>query len=307
MPLASRKDVRDAVLAARGAVGGWTARPAYGRGQILYRLAEVMEARRAELVASLVHSGERAATAPAEVDLSVDLAVHYAGFCDKVQALTSSHDLLSRRGPYFCDPPAAPVGVVAVVAPPRPALLGVVATVLPVVAGGNTCVVVAGDADPLTAVVWSECLATSDVPAGVINVLTGRAAEVAPHLAAHGEIAAIDAWVPSSDLRALVLASAAGDGKIVVPHGASDARRLRLPGSARPRNRIEPFLRARTIWHPDGDLSRREATTAGRRRDGLVERERSVVERARPTMHAVIPRAARGAQIAERARRHPRR
>ncbi|HEX3343493.1 MAG TPA: aldehyde dehydrogenase family protein, partial [Polyangiaceae bacterium] len=183
VPRGSRKDARDAVLAAKNAGDGWAARTAYNRGQILYRLAEVMESRREELVTSLARGGLAADEAAREVDAAVDRAVYYAGFCDKYQALVASLNPVA--GPHFGFSWPEPMGVVAVVAPEEPALLGLVSTTLPIIAGGNTCVVVAGSADPRTAVVWCECLATSDLPGGVVNLLTGQASEMAPHLAKH--------------------------------------------------------------------------------------------------------------------------
>ncbi len=190
IPRASRKDGRDAVLAAAGALGGWSARTAYNRGQILYRLAEMLEARRAELAASLERGGQGAGAAEREVLAAIDRAVAYAGWADKYQSLFASLNPVS--GPHFTFTVPEPMGVVVIAAPPRPALLGLAGALLPVITAGNTCVVLASEADPRTALVFGEALATSDLPGGVVNVLTGQLAEVLPHLAAHMDVAALD-------------------------------------------------------------------------------------------------------------------
>jgi acyl-CoA reductase-like NAD-dependent aldehyde dehydrogenase len=249
VPRASRKDARDAVAAARAAVEGWAARTAYNRGQILYRLAEVMESRRDELRASLVRGGVGARRAAQEADAAVDRAVYYAGFCDKFQALVASHNPVA--GPHFGFSVPEPMGVVAIVAPARPPLLGLVSAVLPAIAGGNACVVVAGRDDPRTAVVWSECLATSDLPAGVVNVLTGDPSEIAPHLARHREVAALDVWVADADLSASLERDAAGSVKRVRAHDAVDASRIETD-AGQGLGFIESFLETKTVWHPVG-------------------------------------------------------
>ncbi len=249
VPRASRKDARDAVLAAKNAGDGWAARTAFNRGQILYRLAEVTESRRDELRTALVRSGVDATEAAREVDLAVDRAVYYAGFCDKFQALVASHNPVA--GPHFGFSLPEPMGVVAVIAPPRPALLGLVSTVLPVVAGGNTCIVVAGAEDPRTAVVWCECLATSDLPGGVVNVLTGQASEIAPHLAKHREVTAMDAWSADADLRAALEREGSGNVKRVRTHDAAAAAALVGP-AGQGLTFIERFLETKTVWHPVG-------------------------------------------------------
>jgi delta 1-pyrroline-5-carboxylate dehydrogenase len=249
VPRGSRKDARDAVVAAKSAGEGWAARTAYNRGQILYRLAEVMESRRAELCTALERGFIGAPEAAREVEAAIDRAVYYAGFCDKYQALLASHNPVA--GPHFGFSLPEPMGVVAIVAPERPALLGLVSTVLPVIAGGNTCVVVAGSADPRTAVVWCECLATSDLPGGVVNVLTGQASEMAPHLAKHREVAAMDAWSADGDLRAAVEREGSGNVKRVRTHDAADADKL-LGSTGQGLGFIERFLETKTVWHPVG-------------------------------------------------------
>jgi len=249
VPRGSRKDARDAVLAAKNAAEPWAARTAYNRGQILYRLAEVMESRRDELRVALVRGGIEGTQAAREVELSIDRAVYYAGFCDKFQALVASSNPVA--GPHFGFSVPEPMGVVAIVAPPRPALLGLVSTVLPVIAGGNACVVVASAEDPRTAVVWCECLATSDLPGGVVNVLTGDAAEIAPHLAKHREVIALDAWTPDAELRAALEREGAGNVKRVKTHDAAEAERLATP-AGQDLGFIERWLETKTVWHPVG-------------------------------------------------------
>jgi acyl-CoA reductase-like NAD-dependent aldehyde dehydrogenase len=249
VPRGSRKDARDAVLAAKNAADGWAARTAYNRGQILYRLAEVMESRREELRVALVRGGLEEAKAAREVALSIDRAVYYAGFCDKFQALVASHNPVA--GPHFGFSLPEPMGVVAIVAPQRPALLGLVSTALPVVAGGNTCVVLASGEDPRAAIVWCECLATSDLPGGVINLLTGQASEMAPHLAKHREVAAMDVWSEDADLRAAAEREGSGNVKRVRTHDGAAAAGL-AESAGQGLGYIERFLETKTVWHPVG-------------------------------------------------------
>jgi acyl-CoA reductase-like NAD-dependent aldehyde dehydrogenase len=251
VPQGSRKDARDAILVAKNAQESWAARTAYNRGQILYRLAEVMESRRDELVTSLERGGVKGEDAVREVDVAIDRAVFYAGFCDKFQALVASSNPVS--GPHFAFSVPEPMGVVAIVAPARPALLGLVSTILPVVAGGNTAVVLAGDADPRTAIVFCECLATSDLPGGVVNILTGKATEIAPHVAKHREVIAFDAWTTDAALLAQLEREGADNVKRVKTHAQpssaafwNDERRGQGIGW------IERFLETKTVWHPVG-------------------------------------------------------
>lgn len=250
VPRGSRKDVRDAVLVAKNALGGWEKRTAFNRGQILYRLAEVMESRRPELVQSLVRSGLAEAAAAAEVEASIDRAVFYAGFSDKYFALLASSNPVA--GPHFNFSVPEPMGVVGVVAPERPSLLGLVSTVLPVVTGGNTCVALASAADPRTAIVWSECVATSDMPGGVVNVLTGHAKELSPHLAKHREVIGVDAWIVDADLRRSVESEGADNVKRVKTHVPMDAGAWLDDRRGQGLGWIERFLETKTVWHPVG-------------------------------------------------------
>ncbi len=250
MPRGSRKDARDAVLAAKNAWGSWSARTHYNRGQILYRLAEVMESRRDELVSSLVRGGASERAAAEEVDCAVDRAIFYAGFCDKVPALVASSNPVA--GPHFGFSVPESMGVIAVCAPETPALLGLVSTLLPVLAGGNTAVVIASEKDPRTAVVFCECLATSDLPGGVANVLTGHASEIAPILAKHREVIGVDAWTSDAKLRASLEREGADNIKRVKTHAPMrdaawfDARVGQGLGY------IERFLETKSVWHPVG-------------------------------------------------------
>jgi len=250
IPRGSRKDARDAVVAAKGAEAGWGARTPYNRGQILYRLAEVMESRREELVASLVRGGVSDRAAAAEVDASVDRSVFYAGFCDKYQALVASSNPVS--GPHFGFSVPEPMGVIAVVAPERPALLGLASTVLPVIASGNTAVAIAGEADPRTAIVFCECLATSDLPGGVVNVLTGKGSEIAPHLAKHREVIGVDAWTEDAALRAALEREGADNVKRVKTHAPPAASFWLDERKGQGIGWLERFLETKTVWHPVG-------------------------------------------------------
>jgi acyl-CoA reductase-like NAD-dependent aldehyde dehydrogenase len=249
LPRASRKDARDAVLAARKVGESWAARAPFNRGQILYRLAEGMESRRDELRTSLERGGQDAEQAWREVENAIDRTVYYAGFCDKYQALVASLNPVA--GPYFAFSMPEPVGIVAIFAPERPALLGLVSTVLPVVAGGNTCVVVGGSDDARTAVLWCECLATSDLPGGVVNLLTGRASELALPLAGHREVGAIDAWTADPGLAAAVEREGSGNLKRVHTHGPDETGRMGSD-AGQGLGFIERFLETKTVWHPVG-------------------------------------------------------
>jgi len=245
--LASRKDARDAVVAARKAFAGWSSATAYNRGQVLYRVAEMLEGRRAQFVAEVADAeGLDADRAGRIVDAAVDRWVWYAGWSDKVHQVHGSSNPVA--GPYFDFSVPEPTGVVAVVAPSSP-LLGLVSVVAPVIVTGNTCVVVAPEDAPLPAISLSEVLATSDLPGGVVNLLTGRRAEIAPWLASHMDVNAIDlTGVADDELATDLEAAAAGNLKRVVrpPRAAPD-------WSAEPGlDRMLAFLETKTVWHPVG-------------------------------------------------------
>jgi len=250
VPRGSRKDVRDAVLAAKNAWAGWEKRTAYNRGQILYRLAEVMESRRPELTQSLVRAGQSEAAAAVEVDVAIDRVVFYAGFADKFYALLASSNPVA--GPHFNFSIPEPMGTIGVVAPDRPALLGLVSTTLPVITGGNTVVALASERDPRTAIVWSECIATSDMPGGVINILTGHAKELSAHIAKHREVIGIDAWIVDADLRKTMESEGADNVKRVKTHVPMDPEGWTDERKAQGLGWIERFLETKTVWHPVG-------------------------------------------------------
>ncbi|MCU0656781.1 MAG: aldehyde dehydrogenase family protein [Polyangiaceae bacterium] len=249
IPLASRKDGRDAVKIAHGAWAGWSGKTAYNRGQILYRLGEVMEARAAELAHDLHRSlGLSGDLARAEVEASIDRVLSFAGWSDKFQALLCSSNPVA--GPHFNFSVPEPMGVVATLAPRRPSLLGLVSAILPALVAGNTCVVLASEEDPRTALSFCECVATSDVPAGVLNVLTGKASEVAPHLARHQEVAALDLWTEDDALARQLEELAVGTVKRVRRRTPStiDFSSSSLESLAT----IERFVEMKTVWHPVG-------------------------------------------------------
>ncbi|MEV0678340.1 aldehyde dehydrogenase family protein [Actinosynnema sp. NPDC050436] len=242
----SRKDARDAVAAARKAFGGWSGATAYNRGQVLYRVAEVLEGRREQFAAEVAAAeGVAVKKAQSLVDAAIDRWVWYAGWTDKVAAVLGSSNPVA--GPYFSFSVPEPTGVVAVLAPQQSSLLGLVSVVAPVVAGGNTAVVVSSQDRPLPAVTLSEVLATSDLPGGVVNVLTGRTAEIAPWLASHADVNALDLTGAPESLRADLERSAAGTVKRV-PRTRPSEDFTREPDLAR----LRSFLEMKTVWHPIG-------------------------------------------------------
>ena len=242
---ASRKDARDAVLAARSAQPGWAGATAYNRGQVLYRVAEMIEGRQAQFAADLVQAeGLDLADAAQLVTAAIDRWVWYAGWPDKVAQVAGGANAVA--GPYFNFSVPEPTGVVAVLAPQRSSLLGLVSVVAPVIATGNAAVVVASEQRPLPAVTLAEVLATSDVPAGVVNVLTGRTAELAPVLAAHMDVNALDLTGAEPGSRAELERLAAASIKRLLA-GQDD-------GWAAPPDpsRMLAFLETKTVWHPVG-------------------------------------------------------
>jgi acyl-CoA reductase-like NAD-dependent aldehyde dehydrogenase len=254
VPRASRKDVRDAVRAARGAVSGWAGRTAMNRGQILYRVAELMEGRRDQFAAE-VGAAERLSVAKAGtvVDRAIDRWVWYAGWADKIgQVLGSSNPVAA---PYFNFTIPEPTGVVGIVAPETSSLLGLVSRLAPAVVSGNCVVVLASERRPLPAVSLTEVLATSDVPGGVVNLLTGHRAELVPVLAAHVDVDALDLWGVPDDLRLAAELAAADDIKRLSrrPTGVREDRFDWLDDAASERPEwIAAFLEMKTVWHPIG-------------------------------------------------------
>lgn len=187
--LSSRKDFRNAEVAARGALTGWSSKAAFNRGQILYRIAEMLEGRKDQFVAELVAQGSSAASAREEVELSVDRMVYYAGWCDKFQQVFSAVNPVASSHFNFSVP--EPTGMVAIIADENTSLLGLVTAIAPVIAGGNTCVVLASESKPLCAVTFAEVLNTSDLPGGVVNILTGSSAELHSHFSSHMDVNAV--------------------------------------------------------------------------------------------------------------------
>ena len=240
---ASRKDARDAVAAARKAFPGWSGRTAYNRGQILYRVAEMLEGRRDQFVDELRQAGAAKGAAGAEADAAVDRWVWYAGWADKLDAVAGAANPVS--GPFFNFSTPEPTGVVAVVAPDSP-LLGLVSVVAPAIVSGNTVVAVASEPAPLPSITLAEVLATSDLPGGVVNVLTGRRAEIAPWLASHMDVNAIDlAGVPGDLVQDLEEKAAGNLKRVLRPRSAAWTDE---PGTAR----MTAFLETKTVWHPVG-------------------------------------------------------
>jgi acyl-CoA reductase-like NAD-dependent aldehyde dehydrogenase len=241
---ASRKDLRDAVVAARGAFAGWSGATAYNRGQVLYRVAELMEGRAAQFAAEVrAAEGLRRGQAEAVVAAAIDRWVWYAGWSDKVAQVAGAANPVA--GPYFNFSVPEPTGVVAVLAPPESSLLGLVSVLAPVIVTGNTAVVVASERRPLPSVALAEVLATSDVPPGVVNMLTGSLSELAPVAAAHMDVNALDVTgAPEGERGALEVAAACNLKRVYADHERWDEP----PGT---RRLLSP-LEIKTVWHPAG-------------------------------------------------------
>ncbi|WP_309066278.1 aldehyde dehydrogenase family protein [Microbacterium sp.] len=235
---ASRKDARDAVVAARAAVKGWSGATAYNRGQVLYRVAEILEGRRAQFIDEIVdQEGVSSGAAATQVDAAIDLWVWYAGWCDKYAQATGNANPVA--GPYFNISVPEPTGVVAVIAPQDSALLGMVSAIAPALVTGNAVVAVASERFPVSAISLAEVLATSDVPGGVVNILTGSPAEMAPWLASHADVNAID-LAGAGDLDWVDLEVAAAD----------TLKRVLRPGPVEVSlDRITAFTETKTVWH----------------------------------------------------------
>jgi acyl-CoA reductase-like NAD-dependent aldehyde dehydrogenase len=244
---ASRKDARDAVTAARKAFPGWSTATPYNRGQILYRIAEMLEGRRAQFAAELADAdGVSAKKAGELVDAAVDRLVWYAGWSDKIGAIRSSANPVA--GPYFNLSTPEPTGVVAVIAPHEGPLLGLLSVIAPVIVTGNTCVVVASERAPLPSITLAEVLATSDLPDGVVNVLTGSAKEIAPWLAAHMDVNGIDLTGMDSEPAVACEQAAADNLKRVLRPAQEKVDWTTDPGT----HRMTAFLETKTVWHPIG-------------------------------------------------------
>lgn len=245
---ASRKDARDAVVAARAAVSGWSGTTGYNRGQVLYRIAEILDGRRAQFAEEIAaFEGVSASAAQAQVDEAIDLWVWYAGWADKYVQVAGNGNAVS--GPFFNLSVPEPTGVVAVIAPQTgSSLLGFVRAVAPILVSGNTVVVIASERAPLAALSLGEVFATSDVPAGVVNVLSGSPAEIAPWLASHADVNALD-LLGAGELEWVDLQIAAADTlkRVLPPESGLDAGAPSL-------ERITFFTETKTVWHTKGLL-----------------------------------------------------
>jgi acyl-CoA reductase-like NAD-dependent aldehyde dehydrogenase len=238
--LASRKDLRDAVVAAKAAQPGWANATAFNRGQILYRIAEIMEGRSEQFVDEICAlEGVTSKVAKTQVDAAIDTWVWYSGWCDKLSSVTGSLNQVS--GPFYNFTTPEPLGVVAIFAENKPSLLGVVRTLAPVLAGGNSAVLIASENYPLPAITLSEVLATSDVPGGVVNILTGKSAELAPWVGSHMEIDGVDvAGLSKKQEEELKLV------------GADNLKRIFRFNPDNHPERIISFMEQKTVWHPIG-------------------------------------------------------
>ncbi|MFZ2056581.1 MAG: aldehyde dehydrogenase family protein [Acidimicrobiales bacterium] len=245
--LGSRKDLRNAVVAARSALAGWSGATAYNRGQVLYRVAEMLDGRRSQFADEISSSeGTSEEAAAASIDAAVDRWVWYAGWSDKVAQVAGSSNPVA--GPFFNFSVPEPTGVVGVVAPQSSSLLGLVSVLAPVIATGNTAVLLASETRPLPAITLAEVLATSDLPGGVVNLLTGRVAELAPVLAAHRDVDALDlTGAPASLVVELERAAVSNVKRVLLPQACEpDWAEAPTP------RRMLAFLETKTVWHPVG-------------------------------------------------------
>ena len=247
-PLSSRKDARDAVVAARKAFGGWSGATAYNRGQILYRIAEMLEGRREQFTREVAEAeGLSKSKAAAQVDAAIDRWVWYAGWTDKIAQIVGGANPVA--GPYFNLSTPEPTGVVAVLAPQDSSFLGLISVLAPVIATGNTAVLIASEKSPLPALSLGEVLATSDVPGGVVNILSGRTAEITPSLASHQDVNAIDLAGADEELaKELEIAAADNLKRVLRPQPVDNW--TATPGI----DRLTAFLETKTVWHPTGSL-----------------------------------------------------
>jgi acyl-CoA reductase-like NAD-dependent aldehyde dehydrogenase len=247
---ASRKDLRDAVVAARAAFPRWSGMTAMNRGLVLYRLAEMMDARRGEFVERLRLGAQLEETAALrETTAAIDRTLWYAGWCDKYAAVISSRNPVA--GPYYNYSSPEPMGVVGTVAPDSPSLLGLVSALVPPLVSGNTVVAIASESDPRTAIVFAECLATCDIPAGAANVLTGRRIEIAPHLARHMDVNALETYSLDAPFAAELERLAADNLKRTRTVPAPSLAYWFAP-EAQDLAHVARFVETKTIWHPAG-------------------------------------------------------
>jgi len=244
MCLCSRKDVRDAIGTARGAFGGWSSRAAFNRGQILYRIAEMLEGRKAQFIEELMLQGSSRVAAEKEITLSIDRLIYYSGWCDKYQQIFSSVNPVGSS--HFNFSALEPMGVVTIVAPQQSSLIGLVSVMAPVIAGGNTCVILASETMPLCAVTFAEVLNSSDLPGGVVNILTGKVSELLSHLSNHMDVNAV--CFSESDASSI---------KMVKENAALNVKRTAFYENEKWMNEntqspyfINDFQEVKTTWHP---------------------------------------------------------
>ena len=244
MCLCSRKDVRDAIGTARGAFGGWSGRAAFNRGQILYRIAEMLEGRKAQFIEELMLQGSSKVAAEKEVDLSIDRLIYYSGWCDKYQQIFSSVNPVASS--HFNFSALEPMGVVTIVAPQQSSLIGLVSVMAPTIAGGNTCVILASETKPLCAVTFAEVLNSSDLPGGVVNILTGKVSELLSHLSNHMDVNAV--CFSESDATSI---------KLIKENASVNVKRTAFYENEKWMNEntqspyfINDFQEVKTTWHP---------------------------------------------------------
>ena len=242
--LSSRKDFRNAVVAARGAFGGWSSRAAFNRAQILYRIAEMLETRKAQFIEELMQQGSTAKVAESEVNLAADRLVYYAGWCDKYQALFGSINPVATSHFNFSVP--EPTGVVSVLAAQDTSLISLVNAIAPVIAGGNTCVVLGSESKPLCAVTFAEVLNSSDVPGGVVNILTGKVSELHTHFANHMDVNATIYYGDDAAVIKTIQELATLNVKRVFIHNKSNGS----ASDAQSPYHILDTQEIKTTWHP---------------------------------------------------------
>lgn len=242
--LSSRKDFRNAVVAARSAFGGWSAKSGLNRSQILYRIAEMLEGRRAQFIQELMQQGALAKNAEAEVNLSIDRLVYYAGWCDKYQQLFSAVNPVASSHFNFSVPES--MGVIAVSAPQENSLIGLVSCIAPIIAGGNTCIVLAAETKPLCSVTFAEVLNSSDVPGGVVNILTGQTKELISHFSSHMDVNAVVYYGNNEAEIKLIQENATLNVKRVFIHSKANS----MDENAQGPYHILDTQEIKTTWHP---------------------------------------------------------
>lgn len=243
--LSSRKDIRNAVVAARSAVGGWSSRADFNRGQILYRIAEMLEGRKGQFIDEIVLQGSTKAEAKKEVEISIDRLIYYAGWCDKYQQILSSVNPVASS--HFNFSKLEPMGVVGIIADEKTSLIGLISSIAPVIAGGNTCVLIAPNKLPLCAITFGEVLNTSDVPSGVVNIVTGELEELTKPLVMHMDVNAIFNCVPKIE-KDIDLFSVENLKRI------AHYNRFWIQAEGQGLHFIEGFQEVKTTWHPIEDI-----------------------------------------------------